>query len=199
MPDHIDQNIEDWGLVRPDLDLSSWAVTLRIGRLAGYLRFSERMYEPFGINRGGVEILFALRRSEDHRLSPTQIGDTTLATSATVTARLDKLQADGLITRSHDTRDRRGIIVQLTPRGLELVDRIVNSVIERRADQLAVLSAREKATLESLLRKLLEHYESTLGSAVDLDGGAADLKRRRRAADRATRPSVPPKTAPSLD
>ena len=169
-----------WGGVRPDLDQSSWAITLRIGRIASHVRYQERLYEPFGLNRGGVETLFALRRSRNHRLSPTQLGETMLATSATVTARLDKLQDEGLITRRHDTRDRRGIIVQLTPKGRELADRIVESVVERRSEQMAILTAREKADLTVLLRKLLEHFESINGDQRDEDDEASAERARRR-------------------
>jgi DNA-binding MarR family transcriptional regulator len=181
MPDHIDENMEAWGSVRPDLDLSSWAITLRIGRIASHVRYQERLYEPFGLNRGGVETLFALRRSPKHRASPTQLGETMLATSATVTARLDKLQEEGLITRRHDTRDRRGIIVQLTPKGVELADRIVESVVARRSEQMEVLSAKEKVELTPLLRKLLEHFEAIDGDQRDEeDETAAERARQRR-------------------
>jgi DNA-binding MarR family transcriptional regulator len=181
MPDHIDENMEAWGTVRPDLDLSSWAITLRIGRIASHVRYQERLYEPFGLNRGGVETLFALRRSPKHRASPTQLGETMLATSATVTARLDKLQDEGLITRRHDTKDRRGIIVQLTPKGLELADRIVESVVARRSEQMEVLSAKEKAELTPLLRKLLEHFEAINGDQrEEEDEAAAERARQRR-------------------
>jgi DNA-binding MarR family transcriptional regulator len=181
MPDHIDDNMEAWGSVRPDLDLSAWAITLRIGRIASHVRYQERLYEPFGLNRGGVETLFALRRSPKHRASPTQLGETMLATSATVTARLDKLQDEGLITRRHDTKDRRGIIVQLTPKGLELADRIVESVVARRSEQMEVLTAQEKAVLTPLLRKLLEHFEAINGDQRDEeDEAAAERARQRR-------------------
>jgi DNA-binding MarR family transcriptional regulator len=188
MPDHIDDNMEAWGTVRPDLDLSSWAITLRIGRIASHVRYQERLYEPFGLNRGGVETLFALRRSPKHRLSPTQLSETMLATSATVTARLDKLQEEGLITRRHDTKDRRGIIVQLTPKGKELADRIVESVVARRSEQMEVLTDREKAVLTPLLRKLLEHFEEINGEQRDEEdeATAARARRRRHRTDRAS-------------
>jgi DNA-binding MarR family transcriptional regulator len=180
MPDHIDENMEAWGRLRPDLDLSSWAITLRIGRIASHVRYQERLYEPFGLTRGGVETLFALRRSPKYRASPTQLSETMLATSATVTARLDKLQDEGLITRRHDTKDRRGIIVQLTARGLELADRILESVVARRTEQMEVLSAKEKAELTPLLRKLLEHFEAINGDQRDdEDEGAAERARQR--------------------
>ncbi len=180
MPDHIDGNIEGWGRVRPDLDVAAWAITQRIGRIAKHIQYQERLYEPFGLNRGGVETIFALRRAPNHKLSPTQLCDSTLATSATVTARLDKLQDEGLITRRHDTKDRRGIIVQLTPKGRDMADRIVESVVERRSSQMDVLSTDEKATLTVLLRKLLEHFEATAGDFDEEDTTEKVESTRRR-------------------
>ena len=160
MPDHIDENLQGWARVRPDLNLSAWELTLRIGRIASHVQYQERLYEPFGVNRGGTLTLFALRRSPNHKLSPTQLGEATMATSATITARLDKLQEQGLVTRRHDQKDRRGIIVQLTPKGREVADRLVEAVVERRTHQMAMLSPKEKADLNLLLRKVLEHFEA---------------------------------------
>jgi DNA-binding MarR family transcriptional regulator len=198
MPDHIDGNIEGWGRVRPDLDVSAWAITQRIGRIAKHIQYQERLYEPFGLNRGGVETIFALRRAPNHKLSPTQLCDATLATSATVTARLDKLQDEGLITRRHDTKDRRGIIVQLTPRGRELADRIVESVVQRRSSQMTVLSAEEKASLTVLLRKLLENFEATAGELQDDEPPAkTEAPRRRGRANGQTATSRAKRTAVS--
>jgi DNA-binding MarR family transcriptional regulator len=166
MSDHIDENLEAWARVRPDLDLSAWAITLRIGRIASHVQFQEKLYEPFGLNRGGTLTLFALRRSPNHKLSPTQLGETTMATSATVTARLDKLQEQGLITRRHDTKDRRGIIVQLTPKGREVADQLVEVVVAQRTHQMEMLSPKERADLTTLLRKVLEHFEAVSGGDI---------------------------------
>ena len=180
MPDHIDENLQGWARVRPDLDLSAWEVTLRIGRIATHVQYQERLYEQFGLNRGGTLTLFALRRSPNYKLSPTQLGETTMATSATVTARLDKLQQQGLITRRHDTKDRRGIIVQLTPQGREVADRLVEAVVERRTRQMEMLSPKEKVDLTFLLRKVLEYFEARSSEDSEMEDEPSPEPRRRR-------------------
>ena len=185
MSDHIDENLQAWAMVRPDLDLSAWEVTLRIGRIASHVQFQERLYEPFGLNRGGTLTLFALRRSPNHKLSPTQLGETTMATSATVTARLDKLQEQGLITRRHDLKDRRGIIVQLTAKGREVADRLVEAVVERRTHQMEMLTLKEKAGLTMVLRKVLEHFEATSGDVPGYGDEPMPEASRRRSRARA--------------
>jgi DNA-binding MarR family transcriptional regulator len=187
MPDHIDENLEGWARVRPDLDTSAWEVTLRIGRIASHVQFQERLYEQFGLNRGGTLTLFALRRSPNHKLSPTQLGETTMATSATVTARLDKLQEQGLITRRHDMKDRRGIIVQLTPKGREVADRLVEAVVERRTRQMEMLSPKEKVDLTLLLRKVLEHFEASSGEGSEYEDAPTPEPRGSRSRARVLR------------
>ena len=152
--DHIDSNLKDWGRVRPDLDLTSWEVTLRVSRIASFIQYQERNYEPFGLNRGGVETIFALRRSPNHKLSLTQLGETTFATSATVTARLDKLQQAGLITRRHDKKDRRGIVVQLTPKGKRAFDTMAAEHERWVEDLMSGLTRAERDRLYTLLGRL---------------------------------------------
>ena len=69
--DHIDDLLETLQAQLPKLDFSPWALTLRVQRLANYLHLDETAYEPFGINRAGVDILVQLRQAAPQfRVSP---------------------------------------------------------------------------------------------------------------------------------
>ena len=57
-----------------------------------------------------------------------------------------------------DVRGRR-VLVELTAKGRELVDRLVAEDMERQAAWIADLGARERATLARLLDKVLEAVE----------------------------------------
>jgi DNA-binding MarR family transcriptional regulator len=76
-----------------------------------------------------------------------------------MTSRLDRLEARGLVARSSDPNDRRGIHVDLTSKGLELVDTVVATNTEEEKRLLAGLSREDLGSLASLLRKLLSQLE----------------------------------------
>jgi DNA-binding MarR family transcriptional regulator len=158
--DRVEENIEGLGKERPDLDFMPWAIILRVTKLAEYLHYSESLYEPFGLNRAGVEILLRLRReAPDYRVSPTQLNRALDSKSATMTSRLEKLEQAGLICRLLDDNDRRSLLVELTDKGRETIDQVSEAVLDLRARQLSVLSRAEQEQFVDIMAKLLVHFE----------------------------------------
>src|SRR4051812_38800952 len=159
--DHVDDLLEPLQTELPNINFAPWRVTLRMQRLANYLHFEETAYEPFGINRAGVDILVQLRQSAPHyRVSPTQLCIALQSKSATMTSRLDKLEQADLVRRLPDPSDRRALLVELTPTGRELVERVMASLLQIRAEQLHSLNTTDRRQLIDGLRKLslvLEH------------------------------------------
>ncbi len=79
-------------------------------------------------------------------------------TSGTMTNRVDRLAARGLVERHPDPDDRRGVIVRLTREGKAAVDGAFGALIEAEAQLLAGLPARDHKKLASLLRSLLAPF-----------------------------------------
>ena len=160
--DFTDRLIERWMTVRPDLGVGGLQVTARLSRLGQHVAVrEEEVFERFGLNRGEVGVLSALRiAGPPHRLSPTQLGRGLMLSSAGVTSRLDRLERRGLLTRTTDPDDRRGVIVELTDRGTELVDAAVGANAASEEILLAGLDPEERATLETLLRRILVGLEA---------------------------------------
>jgi DNA-binding MarR family transcriptional regulator len=159
--DNVDRLLSGWDDARPDLDLGDLQVTARLSRIGAHLaRRQEAVFGRFGLGRGEVGALSALRiAGPSHRLSPTQLGRGLMLSSAGVTSRIDRLERRGLVRRLPDPNDRRGVIIELTDEGLEVVDAAAaaNTVSER--ELLQRLEPDELATLERLLRKLLGGLE----------------------------------------
>lgn len=100
-------------------------------------------------------MLSALRRAgAPHRLTPGQLAAAVMLSTGGMTKRLDRLEAAGLVERSPDPRDRRGLLVGLTARGLRVVDAAVGAHVANEERLLAGLTAAECARLERLLAKL---------------------------------------------
>jgi DNA-binding MarR family transcriptional regulator len=78
-----------------------------------------------------------------------------LVTSGTMTNRVDRLAAAGLVRREPDPQDRRGVLVTLTPAGQARVDAALDDLVKHEQALLNGLSAADRATLADLLRVLL--------------------------------------------
>ncbi len=106
-------------------------------------------------------MLSALRRAgEPYQLSPGQLVQQTLVTSGTMTNRVDRLERRGLVGRSPDPHDRRGVIVQLTETGVAAVDAAMADLLARERELLAELPAHDRKELAALLRRLLAPFET---------------------------------------
>jgi DNA-binding MarR family transcriptional regulator len=158
----VDGAIAQWREQRPDLDLRPFAV---IGRLGRAVAFTDQALEEFfaghGLTRAQWDVLASLRRAgPPYRLSPTQLYRGLMRTSGTMTHRLAQLRSAGLIRRTPDPADGRGLLVELTAKGRRLVDRLAAGHLANEDRLLAGLTAAEREELERLLRKLLRHLES---------------------------------------
>ena len=119
MRDEVDELTEAWARERPDLELGPVTVFSRISRLARHLDLARReAFTAHGIESWEFDVLAALRRAgAPYELSPGRLLRETLVTSGTMTNRVDRLAARGLVERHPDPEDRRGVIVQLTAEG----------------------------------------------------------------------------------
>ncbi|PWI18379.1 MarR family transcriptional regulator [Streptomyces sp. Act143] len=159
--DPVDAIVDQWAAVRPDLDTKAMEVFGRIFRLSRAMGDRmERAYAPHGLARGEFDVLATLRRSgEPYTLSPRQLSGTLMLTTGGMTGRLDKLERAGLIRRSPDPHDRRGLQVTLTDKGLTTVDEAVGAGLDAEAAALSALDDEQADRLADLLRELLAGTE----------------------------------------
>ena len=137
-----------------------------VGRISRLALVVEKELEPvfvqFGLNHWSFDMLATLRRAgAPYRLSPTELFRSMMVTSGTMTNRIDRLAEKGLVRRIPDPEDRRGILVELTQQGRELIDRALIAHVANEARLLHPLSPEEQSTLAVLLRTwlaCLEHH-----------------------------------------
>ena len=162
--DAVDALIAQWREVRPDLtdELPAMATIGRLGRLHQLARAQiESVLAQHGLSIGEFDVLAALRRAgEPYALRPIDLARTLMLSPAGMTSRLDVLEQSGWIERRHDRNDRRSILVELTRRGLELVDAAVTDHIANEQRILEPLTDRQRATLDTILRQLLSGLEA---------------------------------------
>ena len=159
--DFVDDVLGSWRSTSPSIDTAPLEITGRLSRIGPLLgRRQEGVFSRFGVNRGEVGALSALRvAGPPHRLSPTRLGRGLMLSSAGVTSRIDRLERRGLVRRLPDPDDRRGVIVELTDEGAKVVDEAVRAVAESDRQLLERFDGDEMTQLQALLKKLLAGLE----------------------------------------
>ncbi|MEV8635979.1 MarR family transcriptional regulator [Streptosporangium sp. NPDC051023] len=161
--DEVDRLVAAWHLERPDLDVEPLQVLSRVSRLARHLDRARRAaFAEHDLETWEFDVLTALRRSgEPYELSPGALLRATLVTSGTMTNRIDRLAAAGLVRRRPDPEDRRGVLVSLTEAGRVRVDGAFADLLRRERELLAGLGKHEQQALSDLLRTLLVPFDAT--------------------------------------
>jgi len=148
--------LAQWKRERPDIDPVPMAVcgevwraaeTLRQGVLANVLKYE--------LDFAGFDVILTLRRQGHGKaLSPSTLAKEMMLSTSAMTNRLDRLEARGLIKRTMDPDDRRGLKIILSEDGFTLADRIVVSHVETEERMLSSLSDAERGQLRALLGKV---------------------------------------------
>jgi DNA-binding MarR family transcriptional regulator len=154
--DPVDEILAQWQKERPDLDVSPMGI---IGRK--YLKLEiGKTFAQFGLNPGEFDVLATLRRSgKPYQLSPTELYNSMMVSSGTMTNRIDGLEKAELVKRMPDPNDRRGTLIQLTEKGFALIEKTVEAHVKNEHRILKALNESELEALTILMRKLLVSLE----------------------------------------
>lgn len=161
MRDEVDRLIEAWRRERPDLDVAPMEVLSRVSRLARHLdRARSQAFDTHGLESWEFDVLAALRRAgKPYQLSPGRLLKETLVTSGTMTNRVDRLTARGLVERLPDPGDRRGVLVQLTETGRDSVDAAMADLLAHERTLLGGISDRDQQKIARVLRELVAPFD----------------------------------------
>jgi DNA-binding MarR family transcriptional regulator len=123
------------------------------GRLAEELR-------PFDIGIGQWAVLLHLWSNDG--MTQAQLSRRVAIEQPTMVRTIDRMERDGLVTRSPDPNDGRVSRIALTDRGWRLRDQLVPLAADVNRTATTALTDDEVATLRSLLAKLVAADAATL-------------------------------------
>src|SRR5262245_37436021 len=89
--------------------------------------FDEAVALYVGMNRTDMRCIDLIERAG--RLTAGQLGAAAHLSSGATTAALDRLEAAGLVRRVRDDADRRRVLVEVTPKGQELIGPVLAPVL----------------------------------------------------------------------
>ena len=154
---HVAWAVSEW----PDIDPEVEAIVGRISKVDRYIdRAAVDTLESLDLAHGEFKVLLRLSRG---RRSHGDIARDLLVSTGTMTNRLDKLEAAGLVERHPDPDDRRGVLVELTRAGRATLDRYIAVQAKRESQLMSDMSTEDQRELARLLRKLLASVEAQSG------------------------------------
>jgi DNA-binding MarR family transcriptional regulator len=130
------------------------------GRLADFIMFTQRSFLlnlSKELNKGNVSFaqffLLGYLANENY-LTMTDISKKMGHSTAAATGLVDRLEKLGYVQRLHATEDRRKVMVQITRKGIDLVDRMREDITGRLVDLMSDLDKDEQAALLNSYGKL---------------------------------------------
>jgi DNA-binding MarR family transcriptional regulator len=160
--DSVDRIIQAWAQRDPRVDARPLEV---VGRLLLCAEHCKRdlvaALRPFDLSFADFDVLNTLRRRGDQQgTNPSDLAASSLITTGAMTSRLDRLERAGLIERTPDPADGRGIRVRLTTRGERLAEQALQAVIAADESFLQPLDQPQRDAVASALKLLLLPYET---------------------------------------
>ncbi len=161
MADEVDLILAAWARELPDIDVTPLGSLSRISRLAKHLDRARRdAFAAHELEVWEFDVLAALRRQgRPYVLSPGELIRATLSTSGTMTNRINRLEARGLVIRQPNNDDRRGVLVKLTDVGRDRVQQALADLLAYERKVLSAIEPTEREELAVVLRRLLAPFE----------------------------------------
>src|SRR3954464_11484752 len=145
---------KDTGHGAPPGIAKQWPTLLmiKLGRITQH-RFTEAL-EPFGIRPRHVAALIELR--DRGELSQQSLCGQLHLDPTNLVAILNELEDRGYATRRRDPEDRRRHLVEVSKKGIAVIDKVSEVMDGVEADLLADFSSEEREQLETLLMSIWE-------------------------------------------
>jgi DNA-binding MarR family transcriptional regulator len=174
--DRVDEIRAQWARELPDLDTAPTALLGRVYRLAQLVAPTiEATMAGFGLDRGEFDVLATLRRNgAPYRMTPTALYQHLLIASASLTHRLKRLEAAGLVQRVPSPDDGRSLQVQLSARGRTLIERTIRADMQAERRLMDAIDAGTQAQLVKLLRRATLQVEAALAAQAASSTPATD-------------------------
>jgi DNA-binding MarR family transcriptional regulator len=157
-----------------DLDPQVEKIVSALSRLNRRMNVAYgRQTAALGISNAEWEVLKALVLSgPPYRMGPSELAKRLGLTPAAMTHRIDRMVAEGLVTRARDEVNRVRVIVELTPEGREKWLEAMRMATVFEEELLQDLTPSERAVLDEVLTRLLRRVEH---AQPDAGGRLSDL------------------------
>jgi DNA-binding MarR family transcriptional regulator len=157
---HVRLALATW----PQIDPGVEGIVTRIGEAERLLDGEmQASLAHVGLTKEEFKVLIALHPGP---FSHGELSRQLEVSTGAMTNRLDKLERAGLVSRSQDPHDRRGVRLTLTDAGRRRLDAYIDRGAHRERELLEGLSAADRRRLNTLLSRLIDSLRAELGDAA---------------------------------
>ena len=114
------------------------------------------LLRPAGLSGSQYNVLRILRGAGRGGLSCREIGDRLVSRDPDITRLLDRMEGQGLVTRSRDESDRRIVTTRISAAGLTLLRGLDDAITDMHRAQLGHLGAARLRQLNDLLQTVIK-------------------------------------------
>ena len=159
--DAIDTAMAHWAAGSLKFNPAAVATIARLRLVNGLLeeRYGE-IANRFGLNTGEAMVLGTLRRLDSSTgITPGELARASVVAPPSIAKHLRVLEHGGLIRREENPADQRSHRVQLTRKGKDVADAIVNDQLGRHYTALFALPETERNVMDRILRLLIRDLD----------------------------------------
>lgn len=152
-PDPVSTIVAQWQRERPDIDPAPMLLFGLVARSQTMTTaFINKTLAKWKLSRPSFDVLATLRRAgPPYSLTPKHLSESLMLSGAGMTSRLDRLESLHLIARLPEPSDRRSLKIQLTDRGVRLIDEVIPDIV---AAQWKIAAGLGQDKTEEMLRLL---------------------------------------------
>ena len=134
-------------------DKTALKLWLQLAKTSALLQseITARLRTHYGQSMARFDVLSQLARTDGKRLGVSALSRMLIASSGNISRLLDRMEREGLLERSPAPRDRRSIMIGLTPAGADLFTRMAK---DHECWVGEILAAMSKADQQELLETL---------------------------------------------
>jgi DNA-binding MarR family transcriptional regulator len=154
--------VEKWRAIFPNIDYDTASLWTRM-RLATRVLVdaSTNAIAPYDLTLPDFDVLAALYREPEPRaLTIAALAEATSRTHGSVSVHSKSLGERGLVKRVGTSLDARMSLLQLTRKGIVLVESVIPLIVAAQAEMTATLTHDERRALAGLLRKITQRKQS---------------------------------------
>ena len=139
----------------PQMDPVACEAYLMLRQVGDCVRNSlEKRLAVEGISHGRFMLLAILDRDPEKPLPASELAEAAGVTKQTITSLLDGLEKDGYLGRQPHPQDRRSVMIQLLPKGSQLLEQVMPGMYRKQVEMLKDLTRQEQRDLTRLLKKV---------------------------------------------
>nr|WP_280528536.1 MarR family transcriptional regulator [Tissierella praeacuta] len=114
----------------------------------------DRFFQAYDLSNTKFNVLVILYKGCTEEMYMSKIGERMLLSNANITGLIDRLEEQSLVKRVRSKEDRRKIVIKITEKGINSVEKVMEDYIKWSKKLMEVLTVEENNQLIKLLKTL---------------------------------------------